>query len=67
MNKEANVRNPSGSNRAKTHWKMRDAKERGDTNHDQTSEQKIAYRSAVRQALWANQLHNAVLAFTEAL
>ena len=31
MNKEVNVRKPSGSSRAKTLWKVRDAFYRGDT------------------------------------
>ena len=34
LNKEVNVRDPSGSSRAKTLRKMRDAKERGDTYYD---------------------------------
>ena len=47
--KEVNVRNSSGSSRAKTLWNMRDAKERSVAHHDQTSEQKIVHRDAVRQ------------------
>ena len=42
-----NVRHHSRSSRAKTLWKIRDAKERGDEYHDQTSEQKIVNRVAV--------------------
>ena len=30
MNKEVHVRNPGGSSRAKTLWKLRDAEDRGD-------------------------------------
>ena len=41
----------SSSSRAKTLWKMRDAKERGDAYFDQTSEHKIVNREAVRQEL----------------
>ena len=46
MNNEENVR------RAKAHWKIRDARERGDAHYDQTSEQHIVNRDAVRQDLW---------------
>ena len=35
MNKEVNVRHQSGSSRAKTLWKMRDARERCDAQFDQ--------------------------------
>ena len=41
MDKGVNVRNHSGSSRAKTLWKMRDAKERGDTYCDQSYATKI--------------------------
>ena len=37
MNKEDNVRHPSGRSKAKVLWKMRDAKGRGDEYHDQAS------------------------------
>ena len=36
LNMEVSGRNPIGSSRAKTLWKVRDAKERGDTYHDQS-------------------------------
>ena len=45
MNNEVNVR------RAKTHWKIRDARERGDAHCDQTSEQHIVNRDAFRDDL----------------
>ena len=34
MNEEVNVRNPGGSSRAQTLWKVRDAKDRGGTHYD---------------------------------
>ena len=40
-NKEVNARNPSGSSRAKTLWKMTDAKYRGDPHNDQTYATKV--------------------------
>ena len=46
MNNEVNVR------RAKAHWKIRGTRERGDAHYDQTSEQHIVNRDAVRQDLW---------------
>ena len=62
MNKEVNVRHPSEGSRARTLWKVRDAKERGDEYCDQTSEQKIVNREAVRQTLWNKYLLNPALA-----
>ena len=67
MNKEVNVRHPSGSSRARTLWKIRDAKDRGDECHDQTGEQEIVNRDAVREELWDKHLQNPTLAFDEAL
>ena len=40
MNKEVNVRNPSGSSRAKKLGKVRDAKERCDAYEDHTREER---------------------------
>ena len=40
-NEEVNARNLSGSSRAKTLWKMRDAKDRGDAPNDQTYATKV--------------------------
>ena len=53
----------------KTLWKMRDAKERCDAHHDQTStsEQKIVNGDAVRQDLRNKHLQNQALAETETL
>ena len=67
MNKEVNVHHPSGSSRARTFWKIRGAKVRGDANYDQTSEQRIVNREAVRQELWNKHLLNTALTLTEAL
>ena len=46
---------------------MRDANDRGNASYDQTSEQKIVSRDAVRQALWNKHLQSPALALTEAL
>ena len=59
--KDVNIRHPSGSSRARTLWKVRDAKERGDAYNDQTSEQKIVDRDA-----WNKHLQNSALALAEA-
>ena len=47
MNKSVNVRHPSGNHMAKTFWKVRAAKERGEAYCDQTCEQKIVDRFLV--------------------
>ena len=55
-NKEVDVRNSSGSSRAKSLCTVRDAKVRGDEYHDQASEQEIVNRQPVRQELWNEHL-----------
>ena len=50
-----------------TQVEARDAKVRSVTYYDQTAEQKIVSRDAVRQELWTKHLQNPVLALTEAL
>ena len=67
LNKEVNVRHPSGSSRARTFWKIRDAKVRGDANCGQTSEQMIVNLEAVRQESWNKHLLNPALALAGAL
>ena len=52
LNRAVNFRHPSGNSRAKTLWNAREAEEKGDAYHDQTSEQNIVNRDTVRQALW---------------
>ena len=60
------VRHPSGC-RARTSWRITDVKERGDQHHDQTSEQEIVNREAVRQELWNKHLLNTALALAQSL
>ena len=49
-------------------WKMSEARGRGDTWHDQTTEKKIEKSfNAVRQDLWNKHLQNPALALSEAL
>ena len=62
MNKEVNVRHPSGSNKAKTPWKRRDAKDRGDTHYDRSFATKIDRREEVRQELRSAHLQSTVFA-----
>ena len=67
INKAVNVRHPSGNSRVKTLWTARDAKERGDAYCDQTSDQSIVNRDAVRQELWNERPKHPALALDEAL
>ena len=65
VNKEIDVRHPSGSSRAETPWKIRDARERvrkrerererGHAYYDQTSDQKIVNRDAFRRQGFVEQ------------
>ena len=61
MNKAVCVRHRA------TMWKGRDAKERGHTYYDQTSEQHIFIRDAVRHELWDVHLQNPTVALDGAL
>ena len=67
MSKAVSVRHPSGSSRAKTLWKVRDAKERGDAYYDQASEQTVVSGDAFRQEVWSEHLQQPALALDEAL
>ena len=52
MDKGVNVRNRSGTSRAMTPWKMRGAKERGDTYYDQSYATKIERRRSGPPRTW---------------
>ena len=65
MNKEVNVRHPSGNRRAMTFWKVRDARERGDEYFEQVSEQTIL--KLIRKESLDKHLQHQALALTEAL
>ena len=49
--KAVNVRHPSANRRAKTLWKVREAKERRDAHNDQAGEQLIASWEAVHPTM----------------
>ena len=61
MSKAVNVRHPSGNNRAKPVVESERSQGEGDAYYDQTSEQHIVSRHAVRQALWNKHLKNPTL------
>ena len=67
INMEFNVRHQSGSSRAKTLRKVRDAKERGDEHYDQTSEHNIVNRDRFGRNFGKKHLQNPALALAEAL
>ena len=63
------VRNPSGSSKAKTLWKLRDAKDEGYTQDDRAIqvETKLARRDASRRELWNAHLEIPTCAWSQAL
>ena len=67
MNKAVNVLHPSGSSRAWTLRKVREAEKRRHAYHDQASELQTASWDTVRQALSGKHLRRATLALDEAL
>ena len=67
MRMEVDVRNPSGSSRAMTLWKVMDARERGGTCDDQSYTTNIECKEAVRQGLWNAHLQSPPCAVSEAL
>ena len=67
IGRAVNIRQPSTSRKAKTLWKAREAKAKGDENYAQDSEQKIESLVAVREALWEKYLQSPALALHELL
>ena len=67
MHQAVNIRQSSSTGKAKTLWKIREAKANGDAHYEQGSEGQIESRVAVRQALWEAHLRSQVSALEEAL
>ena len=65
VNKEVNVRHPSGSSRAKTLFKVSDATDRDDKHYDRSYVTKIERK--VRQELRSAHLMSPIFALSEAL
>ena len=67
MRKAAGVRKPSESQKAKTLWKMKAARESGTDFYDTEREDNILGRNETRLELWEEHLKDPIVALDKAL